>query len=343
MKKRIKCFEVSDEIFDQRLYDFQEFVEIKDNLDRYLVGYDDKKKIYYDGKEYLICREYILNYYCNNIEFCTDWKQCRIRRVENADTEVSSTVSGQYAWNYMIGLLEKYYRWSEIVEIFNKYSIEYDINYKQYHYYYPLEVNELEKISDCYVYDINGAHNDALVEMFPKAKKHLLMLYEHRHENVHYKEFVNYFVGMLKRKGYPNTYNWIVQRTTKRLFEAMDKTQGVMVYANTDGYVISAPTIKLDTSMTLGDFKLEYAGDVYVYQDVNYWIMQIGDKFKGSALKSIRKDLSLENGEVVHYTRTREKIGESMGKPYYINVATNITKETIKNGKRKSSKKNLLK
>ena len=70
--KLLQTYEVRQDIFDKILYDYSANVEITDHLDKYVYGYSNKKTIYYDGSEYLICREYILNYYTNSIEGCTE-------------------------------------------------------------------------------------------------------------------------------------------------------------------------------------------------------------------------------------------------------------------------------
>ena len=58
---RIKSFELSDDIFDKILYDFQACIKIVPSTNPYIGGYRNKRDIYYDGKEYMIIRVYILN------------------------------------------------------------------------------------------------------------------------------------------------------------------------------------------------------------------------------------------------------------------------------------------
>lgn len=323
---RIKCFEVSDDIFDKILYDYEADIKIVDSVNPYIGGYHNKKWIYYDNKEFMILREYILDSYCNCIQDVTLWKQCRIRRVENMNTVVQRSIDGQSSWEFMINLLEHYYTWDEIVSIFKAHEKEYDEGYIQYHYTYPAEINQLIKFKDCYKYDINGAHTDALVEMFPKASKSILKLYEERKEHPINKQTINFFVGMIKHKGYDKTYNWIVQRTTNSLYKAMDTTGGYLIYANTDGYVISSPKAQLEASKELGKFKLEYSGEAYVYRGNNYWIIQTGDEIKGSALKSVRKYIDLRQGKVVSYDRKILNLDNDIN----LYVAENIKKEIVK-------------
>lgn len=322
---RIKCYDISDDIFDTILKEQVENIKIVDSIDPYSGGYNNRSDIYYDGKEYLICLEHILNYYCDNcIPDCTEWKQCKVRRVENTDTLITKTIDGARAYYLLMELLHRYYNDEEIEECLHSHEAEKDDNYTQCHINVADE-GYIQKYENCFYYDINGAHNDALIEIFPKAEHALTNLYISRHDNPNYKAIVNYGVGMLCKKGYRKTYNWIVQRTTKKLYEAMDYTDGIQIYANTDGFVVSSPKHELQTSSKLGEYKIEYFGDVYLYRDKNYWLLQMGDIMKGSCLTSVRKDIDLSKGQVVHYERRRLKLIE--GK--WVNIAENIEKENL--------------
>lgn len=326
----LKTYELSDEVFDKLLFDFQADVTIVPSIDPYMRGYKPKRVIYYDGREYLICKEYILDYYCDNIDDCTSWKQCRVRRVKNKSAVVEQVTNGPYAYNYMMKLLTKRYDKEVIENILKMHVRDYNKDLAQYHYAYRLKPKELAEIKDCYKYDINGAYLDALCEMFPNSSKDLKSLYERRRENPKFKMYPNYFIGMLKHLGYDRTYNWIVQRTTNILFSAMRKTQGKMIYANTDGYVISCPKVTLNESKQLGEFKLEYCGTVYVYRDKNYWLMQCEDEMKGNCLTEVRNMIDLRQGKVVSYTRNRILIGQDdTQKNCYIYKASDIKKEII--------------
>lgn len=325
----IKNYELDAELFDRLLEDYSYWIQIVDTVDGLIHGYPEKNVICYDGREYLICPEYVVNGYTNSMKITNEWKQCRVRRVENCNSTIKKVITGTYAWNYMMRLLKKYYSDEEILDIFSSYSRNYSDYYKQVHYYFPLDEGELLKFNDCYKYDINGAHTDAILEMFPKAAKAILNMYEHRHEDNNYKEIVNYFVGMLKHYGYEKTYNWIVQRTTKLLLDAIDKTDGILLYANTDGFVVADPEHKIDKSKELGKFKLEYQGECYTYRDKNYWIIQSGDEIKGSCLKSVRSHIDLRVGKVVHYKRVRKLLGVYDGEPNYLNTAEDVQEEII--------------
>lgn len=319
-KYRLKTYELASDIFDTILYQQQYHIKRVEDINEGIYGYKNKNTIYYDGYEWLICKEMVLNYYCGDIlEDYTDWKQVRVRRVENTDVILRKTTNGQFAWEFMLNVLMHHYTWDEIVDCLHKCESEFNPSYSQYHYMCPVKTNSLIVFHNCYKYDINGAHCDALAEIFPKAKNSILSLYDTRKINPLNKDYINFFVGMLCKKGFRKTYNWIVQRTTKILYKAMDYTKGLTIYANTDGYVISDPFNKLETTKELGNFKLEYSGDVFVYQAKNYWLMQCGNELKGSCLRSVRKNIDLSKGQVVNYDRKRILIKDNL----YINIAEN--------------------
>lgn len=311
MKKLIPTYEVRADIFDKILIDYSPRVRITDNLKQYVYGYKNKKIIYTDGDEYLICLEYILDGYTNCCELPTSWKQCRLRRVENAQTIVQKTITGTYAWNYLKKILTKYYSEEEIENILCSHEAEYSEDYKQFHYNISLERDQLIHIPDCVKYDINGAHCAAVVELFPNAANEFLKLYSKRKEKPIYKQIFNYAVGRLCKIGHRKTYNWIVQRTTKTLYKTMDKVRGSLIYANTDGFLVQDPENKLTTSTNLNDFKLEYSGDVWVYRSNNYILYQCGKDSKvGSCRNEVRDRIDLSVGQVVDYKTNRICIGE---------------------------------
>ena len=336
--KLLKCFEVREDIFNKILYDFESRIETVGNFKDYIYGYNDNKNVYkFDGKDTLILPEYILNYYCDNIKFSTSWKQCQIRSAMNADTEVVESLYGSRAERYINDILLEVYNEKEIEECLLSHQAEYDEDLSQYHYCLPVEIGYIYKVKDTVKYDINGAHLDALCEIFPKAKDRLLKMYEKRKKDKIYKKLPNYYVGRLgkwkdKAKTIPGkyrkTYNWIVQRTTKKLFDAIDAVGGMLLYANTDGFLVKDPNNLLKTSKILGDFKEEFSGTTYIYRDKNYILYQNND-LKGSCLTSVRPEIDLSKGKVVHYDRIKD------GHAY---IATNITKETLNE---KESYKNL--
>ena len=308
MAQLIKTYCVREDIFDKILYDYSTRTEYTDNIWQYAYGYPNKNTIYYDN-EYLICKEYILDYYCHNIEDSTSWKQVKLRKTTNTSKLVDDDVTGTYAWNYIMKLLKKYYTVDELDTILHAHEAEYDATKRQYHYNYNIDVNCLLKIPNCKKYDINGAHCDALLELFPLASKDILSLHNKRKQDPKIKKFFNYFVGELCRKGYRLTYNWIVQRTNALLMQAINFTDGELIYANTDGFIVFEAKELLTTSTNLGEFKAEYEGDVYIFRSKNYILYQCGEDMTGSCRQIVRDQIDLRQGKVVEYDQHRELLG----------------------------------
>lgn len=328
-ERLLRTYCVREDIFNKILYDYSSRTEYTDNIWQYVYGYKNKNTIYYD-EEYLICKEYIVDYYCDNIKDATSWKQCRLRKTTNTDKIIDDDITGTYAWNYITSILLKYYTDTEIDSILHAHEAEYDEAKKQYHYYYNLDVGTLLKIPNCKKYDINGAHCDALLEMFPKAGSAILDLHKRRKKDPKIKKFFNYFVGELCRKGYRLTYNWIVQRTNALLMKAIDLTDGDLIYANTDGFIVYEAKNNINTSNELGEFKAEYEGDVYVYRSKNYILYQCGEELKGSCRQQVRDQIDLRIGKVAEYDQRRELLGyDSNGNARYITHVENVIYKTV--------------
>ena len=298
--KYLKQYRVSPSTFDGVLGAFPSLVRKVKDINEYAHGYVEKGYIAYDGDEYLICTESQLNY-ISLLEDYTPWKQCIIRADEGiTKEELVSDITGGYAWCYMIKILSRYYTLKEIDEILKSFTNEYNRDLIQFHYVGFSD--GYSKYTNCQKYDINGAHADALRIMFPKAEKAILKLYKDRKVKPKNKQLLNYFVGYMKHKGYVGAYNWVVQRTTKKLLEAIEEVGGTLLYANTDGFMVQNATRRLETSSSLGEFKDEYSGDVFSYVDKNYWCF-LAKELVGNLLNEVRADINLAQGKVVHYER----------------------------------------
>ena len=337
-KKTISSYEVRADIFDAILYEYEACIEVVESVGPYMKGYHNKNTIYYENNistQYMIIRECIVNHFCNEaIQNCTDWKQIRIRRIEDMIEPIKKVTDGATAWRVMRQLLEPYYNDQEFEAALLAHQMPEDQYISQLHYTASIERDSIYKYTNCYYYDINGAHMDALIEIFPKAKKALMDMYAKRKKNPVYKSYPNFFVGMLGKKNRPygpyrNTYYWIVNRTSKLLMEAEEKVNGIIIYENTDGFIVANPKNTLDVSNKLGEFKEEYAGDVYIGRTKNYLLYQLGDEQKGMCLKTARKDMDLSKGELIQYDRKAIEVG-----PCKIFKPENIKKEIveIKNG-----------
>ena len=299
----LKCINLREDIINQILYDYEaKTIKIKKLEDKSY--YNDRKKVIYieDTKE-IICSGYILNRRCDT-DF-SGWQQIKCTPALNTDKVVQATVDGPRAWNYIMKILSTQYTKNEIESILTSYQVKSDYE-KQFHYTLPNVSQNVRKLMLCVKYDINGAHTDALCEMFPKCKQNFVHMYHRRHKNEVYKCYPNYFVGMLQHNGYSGAYWWIVNRTTKQLIKAINYVGGKLIYANTDGFCVQYPERQLKTSDKLGEFKEEYKGTVYFYQNNKqspYFLYQFGNELKGNCMTEIRQDIDLSKGKVVYYNR----------------------------------------
>lgn len=324
--KSLRIYEVNEDIFSKILEIFKSYIEPTDKIEAYWHGYAQKNIIYYNNNDILIIRETLLatiaNFSKEDAEECERWRQVIVRKVPT-DITYKVDIDGNRAWNYIIKLLSNYYTAQEIDEQLNSFTAEYDANKIQYHFTRN-SLGRIRKFNNCVKYDINGAHHDALIEIFPRAKKALSELFTKRKEKPVYKAYVNYFVGNLVNHGYRLTYNWIVQRTTKLLLDAINYVGGQLIYANTDGFLSCDVSNKLEHSTKLGKFKLEYEGVAYIYQDKNYWCYQT-DEICGNIRYTVRDKIDLSIGKVVHYktSRTIDEHG------IYIEKINNIEEEIV--------------
>lgn len=333
MKVTLKKYDVSSDIFDNLLKKYKKYVKLTDDIQQYFGGYKNKMNIMYDGNQYLICQEYLVD----NTDEDSIWKQIIVRKSEQFENQtIKQGVTGSYAWNYMMKMLLKYYTREEIHNCLVSFGALYDPKKIQFHYNY-LDMEPITVHQDCYKYDINSAYGYYLKQIFPKASKSIDWLYETRKQHPENKEYMNYFVGMLasknKKAKYGNTYNWIVQQTRDKLLEAYHYTGGILVYANTDGFVIRKPKRLLETSKTMGDFKLEYQGVAYTHTNKNYSCIQTGQgadrKITGNVLYQVRDLIDLSENKIVSYDRVKKVLGVEDGKEIYTWEAQNVKVEVI--------------
>ena len=317
-KTLLKAADVNDEVFYEILDRYKYCVRRVEHIEDYYYGYKDKSQIYYNGVDTLICQEYRIQKY-SIINDYDGWKQIILRLRFGQPESLKTSVTGSRAKAYMYKLLYKYYTKEEIDQRLHMFEADYDPDLKQIHYNGDmLPSNKIMKYTNTYKFDINGAHLDALCEIFPKATKDFLDMEDKKHTYPQYKDYANFFVGMLayktekmRKEGkcgkYEKTYNWIVQRTSCILLKAMQELGGTQLYSNTDAVVVKDPAKLICPAPNLGAFKLEHNGNTYFYRDVNYILYQFGedltkkDVMKGSCLTAVRKDIDLSKGEVVHY------------------------------------------
>lgn len=327
MKKKVRLahYVVSAEIFNQILIENYDRIHIA-NIEDYAYGYSDKKMVIYNGKDQIICREM----YVDPTAKTALWKQVIVKKDDSLDENTfNKEMMGSTAWHMMLKILKKYYTEEELLAILANNQHE---KCKPMHSNPPRLGNAVYKWSNCYKYDINSAYASAYITLFPKAYDDIMALYLGRHENPDNKKILNFFNGMLKRKGFAGTYYWVVNRTNEIMNKALNKVGGLPLYINTDGFIVQNPAKLIKHSTELGKFKLEYSGDVYVYVDKNYFIIQAGQELKGDCMCMVRDRFDLPNGKVVHYNKRKKIVKEATidDSEVTILVADNIIEETVK-------------
>lgn len=334
--KLLKTYNINEEIYYKIVKDLQARIEVVDDIHNYFYGYFGKKHKQdivmgeRNGTKYLIMLERILALYID-IE-AVEWKQVRVALNTDRDHQIvyEKEITPIQCWNELMKVIRTHYK--DIDAQLNKFQAEYQSELKQVNIVYNNRFNNtIYEFENCYYYDINGAHCDALCEIFPLCKKQFLSMYDKRKlpGGEKYKKIFNYTVGMLVNRDHRKTYNWIVQRTTKLLRAAMDYCGGEVIYARTDGFIVYNPDNLLEHSKELGNYKLEYSGKVYFYRCKNYFIYQIGDTLKGSCRANARDKIDLANNKVVSYDIKRDYFTLNNGKKTFTEEVTNIKQEIL--------------
>lgn len=341
---QLKRFEVNSILWNEIQKTYESELIYTDNIYDKMYGYPDRHKIYFSD-EWMIIQEFRFNYICKKIynediiPEPTTWKQITLR-LNNDVNKPSKLITGTYAYNYIMTLLKKDYNADEIDNILKSHTAEYNDDLKQYHVPYntPLK-NTVIKFNEVYKYDIHKAHASIIMQLFPKSKNRILTILKKAEKakkagNIelasNYKQYTNLFVGALCRKGYRETYNYIVQNITKKLFSTIEKVKGQIIYSNTDSFAVVYPENILPDSKEFGEFGLEYHGPVYFCKGDNYNIYKFGNDMKGSCAKIVRDQLDLENGIIAHYTSNRYLIGQDQyGRNKYRTEITNICTEKV--------------
>ena len=326
MKKKVRLahYEVSAEIFNQILIKNNNRIIIA-NIEDYQYGYSSKKKIIYNGKDELICREMYVDVKPKEATY----RQIIVKKDDSLDSnDYHKEMMGSTAWNRMLKILHKYYTQDELLEIFANNQHE---QCKPMHHNPSRMGNVVNRYTNCYKYDINSAYASAYINLFPKAHDDIMALYLGRHENPDNKKILNFFNGMLKRKGFAGTYYWVVNRTNEIMTKALNEIGGSKLYINTDGFIVKNPAKLIKHSTELGEFKLEHSGDVYIYVDKNYFIIQAGQELKGNCMCMVRDKFDLPNGKVVHYNKVRKVIKDATVNDSEVSilVADNIIEDKV--------------
>lgn len=333
---RLIRYELDEENFYKILDYYQYRVEEVNDLGQFIKnGYSDKETIKYNpNSDTFICQGYYINHIYNRLLIDSPWKQiiCKLNTNITAD-EVKELRSGQRSFNIIKKVILKKYKLEEFTNILLEHQGEIpawdeQVIAKQTRLLPLYEKNVVHHFHNCVYYDINGAHRDAVFEMFPKAKE--LLLKEEKQD-------INSFVGYLKRVGYETTMWWVIRRTRAKLDKIIKDAGGIEIYSNTDGVVLAHPEHYLQTSNKIGEFKSEMMGDdIYVFEFkddpklyTGYSCIQYIDKdgkrtIKGTVPVRFRSEMNLAQGHIVRY----KKRTTAEHNVYYENVT--IIKKEIK-------------
>lgn len=193
---------------------------------------------------------------------------------------------------------------------------------KQLHDSLDIPSNVVAKFENCIYYDINKAHMDALIEIFPELKEWFINVAKKSKTDKRYKNIANFYVGCLGKENgkHRKTYEWVVDRTTRKINALLNKignSHGNLVYLNTDGFVYQNPKITLETSSEIGDIKLETEETTFYmfqYHDdtlhkTPYKVLQYGEEKKCISNIQIRdfEYIDLRKGEVISYKEVMDK------------------------------------
>lgn len=235
-----------------------------------------------------------------------------IRETYKEEVNLNIEINGRDAYQRMFKILKRFYSKEKIHDIFNSFNC-FDIATPYKESYVPREVNKIYEFENCYYFDLNSAYCSALSNIFPKAKNALNELFERRKEQPENKNLFNYFIGFTKKLGYDGFYYEIVRQTKEKLLKAIKESDGNVIYANTDGFIVNSPNKLLSTSKKLGDWKCEEFNKtcylVKVGRDDNtspYTLFQIGDYTTGLGHRQIAKQSKLSEGRVIKYKLTKE-------------------------------------
>ena len=318
--------ELREDVFNQILVDYESRIKLvsKEDFEKLSnIGYNDNKKtIVYNGTNMFICQSYVLTSRVGYIN--ESWKQIVCNKSVSVKKEWSKGVRGNDAYNEMkkvlVGGRISEQEWFRILRDGDDHQTAHP--FIKWPYFESREV--IVKFSNVKYYDINSAYPSELCKYFPLSAADLEKMYEERKIKPENKKIFNYFVGMLAHKGYWGLWNKIISGTREKLEKGMDATDGYIIYANTDGFMVQNGK-NIECGNKLGQWKLSYEGDIYVYFSNHGVTIQYGNEFTGKMPLELRKYCDFSKGKVVQY----DKEFNSELNIYKIKNAKNVTVEVI--------------
>ena len=328
--KALINYTVNEQTFNTILTSYT-WKEYQYDLTPYLYGHSKKNCIYYNETDIVLNLAHLSVLGLTEQTDKDHWYQVFLHLNREQEADLIQTIRPVDAIIKINNIIKKQYDLDEKKEIFATHEKE---ESEIIHVSIDATHKQITKFSDCCYYDANGAYASELIKMFPKCRKDFEYMFEHRHDNNNkWKNCFNYYVGCLTenekkrqykietgkkvRTIYPKTRNYIVQNISDMLLDLIDKVNGYVIYANTDGVMIHKPKNKLPNSKDIGNFKIEYEGDIYTYQGDNYSIVQYGDEIKGSLPVELRKYVDLRVGKVVSFSK---KLNSETGTFEYFNI-----------------------
>lgn len=312
--RRPQC-KLNSETFEAILSTYSYKAKRVSSVSEYLSQKIPYKDIIYDD-EYLICSQKHIEFVLDDIvtDDRRDYRQFVCRLDEEQDKPFIEDLTPIIAKACIHRKLHEAGLTNEDIDArLDQFKKTKEEHKPQWHFNsYPKEHIALYK--NCYYYDINKAHSECLSIIFPEIKDYLIDLARRAKTDKRLKNIPNYYVGLLahdrkddngkvvKEAKHKETYYWIVDYVANKLekfYYSLDDINTQVRYANTDGVIIQNPTSTPAGSDKFGEFKLEYAGDLYATQNEGGWMIQYGDEIKSCIKRCLRKDADLRIGKAV--------------------------------------------
>lgn len=349
---QVDTVEVNEDIFNTILKYFK--VEEDDDIFKHITNKINKNKVYYSkdikGNQFVLIRKSFLSaafkvagydpsILYEGYEEGTGWKTVRVRLTGQTVDCVEVSMTGKQAYNILHKILLNYYTQEEYEAALQTHIAEYDKNKAQFHYLYQeslanitAEKPTIRVFDNCFKYDINSAYASELIKIFPNAKDAIIKLYNERKVKPQNKKILNYFVGYLCCVGHRLTFNYIVQNISNLLSQTILKVGGRLLYANTDGFLVQNPNNLIDASKNIGEFKLEYEGQVQFIQTRNYYAYQFGDEITGTLPLKCRTEFDLRQNKYAKYNKRFVQVSTNKnGRPVGYFEIENLRYEVLEN------------
>lgn len=215
-------------------------------------------------------------------------------------SKIAKVVDTRKIWNEAQHVLNEAYSADQFAAIVQAHQHDYVQPYVKMP---AFTANKIIKYTNAAYFDMIKGHGHILTEvLFPEVQRFKVWLANSMGpEGKKYKALMNVTVGDLGSPAFTPfdinckpTHYWIMNYVREHLIAELDKVNGELVYANTDGAIVAYPTGELPNGTKPGEFKIKNSGAIYVYRCRTYWVYQyqktdgtmetvgsLPDKFKG--------------------------------------------------------------